>query len=152
MLEVQVLHPDDWQLWRRLRLEALAEAPATFGATLADWSGAGDTETRWRARLTGVPFNAIVRWDGVPAGMVGAFLPDEQRAELVSLWVAPSARGRGVGDAAIGAVLHWAPDRDVVLSVKPDNQAAIRLYRRHGFADCAAPDDNGEHRMLRPKG
>ncbi|WP_433626355.1 GNAT family N-acetyltransferase [Nocardia sp. CA-120079] len=136
-------------MWRRLRREALTDAPAAFGSTLADWSGAGDTEVRWRARLTDFPFNVIVWWRGIPAGMVGAYLADADRVELVSMWVAPFARGRGVGDAAVSAVLHWAHDREVGLSVKTDNQAAIRLYRRHGFVDCSPPDDAGERRMLR---
>lgn len=65
---------------------------------------------------------------------------------MVQRRAAPLARGRGVADAAVSAVLHWA----VGLSVKVDNQAAIRLYRRHGFTDAGrSPDDVGERRMLR---
>jgi hypothetical protein len=45
---------DGWRMWRELRLDALAEAPGAFGATLAEWSGAGDTEQRWRARIESV--------------------------------------------------------------------------------------------------
>lgn len=72
MLDVITLTPNDWRQWRELRLAALAEAPAVFGSTLADWTGEGDTEDRWRARLSSVPFNAIVTCDGEPAGMVSA--------------------------------------------------------------------------------
>jgi len=57
VIETIVLDPDDWQLWRELRLAALAEAPDAFGSTLAEWSGAGDTEQRWRTRLHGVALN-----------------------------------------------------------------------------------------------
>ncbi|MFX0577594.1 GNAT family N-acetyltransferase [Nocardia nepalensis] len=151
VIEVQVLRPDDWRMWRRLRQEALADAPAAFGSTLAEWSGPGDTEVRWRTRLTDVPFNVIVWWRGIPAGMVGAYITDTDTVELVSMWVAPAARGRGVGDAAVSTVLYWANCREVGLSVKADNRAAIRLYRRHGFAEAGRlPDDAGERRMLRP--
>jgi ribosomal protein S18 acetylase RimI-like enzyme len=35
-------------------------------------------------------------------------------------------------------------------SVKADNRAAIRLYRRHGFAGAGrSPDDTDERRMRR---
>jgi hypothetical protein len=54
VLDVITLTPNDWRQWRELRLAALAEAPAVFGSTLADWTGEGDTEDRWRARLSSV--------------------------------------------------------------------------------------------------
>jgi ribosomal protein S18 acetylase RimI-like enzyme len=103
MIEVQVLRPDDWPLWRQLRLEALAESAAAFNSTLAHWTGAGDAEERWRARLSNVPLNIVLRSDGAPAGMVSAYVRADDTVELISMWVAPFARGRGVGDAAVRA-------------------------------------------------
>jgi ribosomal protein S18 acetylase RimI-like enzyme len=82
--------------------------------------------------------------------MVGAHVQDSGTVELISLWVAPSARGRGIGDAAIGAVVDWADGRAVILSVKTGNRPAIGLYHRHGFTDAGpSPDDADERRMLR---
>jgi hypothetical protein len=75
MFETLVLTSDDWQLWRQLRRRALAEDPAAFGSTLAQWSGAGDTEQRWRARLNDVACNLVVFDDGVAAGMISATTP-----------------------------------------------------------------------------
>lgn len=68
----RILNPDDWQLWRNLRLQALEEAPYAFSSRLADWQGEGDTEVRWRARLSAVPFNIIADLNDAPAGMVSA--------------------------------------------------------------------------------
>ena len=149
MIEAQQLTADDWRLWRHLRLAALAESPAAFGATLAEWTGPGDTEERWRARLSNVPFNAVLRLDGEPAGMVGAYEQADGAVELVSMWVTPHARGHGVADAAVRAVLGWAGARDVVLSVKADNAPAIRLYRRHGFIDVGPSPDGPDERLMR---
>ncbi|MEO7131548.1 MAG: GNAT family N-acetyltransferase [Dermatophilaceae bacterium] len=153
-MEVRVVTPQEWRLWRQLRLTALAEAPAAFGSTLADWSGAGDTEQRWRARLRDVAFNVVLTWQGEPLGMVSATGPDDQgRIELISMWIAPRARGRGVGDEAVRQVLAWAQQRHpvsrVVLSVVTDNDRAIHLYERHGFVDAGpSPDGPGERLML----
>jgi ribosomal protein S18 acetylase RimI-like enzyme len=149
VIEVQVLQPDDWPLWRQLRLEALAESAAAFHSTLAQWTGDGDAEERWRARLSDVPLNIVLRSDGAPAGMVSAYVKADDTVELISMWIAPFARGRGVGDAAVRAVLTWANQREVVLSVKADNHRAIALYQRHGFVDAGQSPDDADERLLR---
>jgi ribosomal protein S18 acetylase RimI-like enzyme len=149
VIDVQLLGPDDWRLWRRLRLEALRESAAAFSSTLAQWTGAGDTEERWRARLSNVPLNIVLRSNGAPAGMVSAHVRADDIAELISMWVVPFARGRGVGDAAVRAVLGWAKPREVVLSVKAENRPAIALYQRHGFVDAGKSRDDADERLMR---
>jgi ribosomal protein S18 acetylase RimI-like enzyme len=153
VIAVQELTPEDWRLWRALRRAALAEAPAAFGSTLAEWSGPRDTEDRWRTRLSGVPLNLVLTLDGEPAGMVSATAPSDGAVDLISFWVAPSARGRGVAEAAITRVATWARERhgaDVMLSVRADNNRAIAVYRRHGFVDVGrSPDDPAERLMRR---
>jgi ribosomal protein S18 acetylase RimI-like enzyme len=145
--------PADWRLWRTLRHATLADAPAAFNSTLAEWSGPGDTEERWRARLSSVALNLVLTWCGEPAGMVSAMAPDQDGAVLLmSLWIAPPARGEGVADVAIRRVGSWARDqpgyRHLLLSVKADNTPAILLYRRHGFVDSGpVPDHPDERRM-----
>ena len=154
-VDVVELGPDEWRRWRSLRRAALGQAPYAFGSTLAQWSGAGDTEERWRARFAGVAHNLLVVRDGRDVAMVSLSAPgtDGTPPELLSMWVAPEVRGTGVGDAAVAAVLARAaeayPGREVVLSVFADNEAAVRLYARHGFADVGvSPDDPRERRMV----
>jgi len=56
--------------------------------------------------------------------------------ELVSMFVRPQARGRGVGEALIDAVVGWARDNNaasVHLWVTETNKHARRLYDRCGF-------------------
>jgi len=146
MVEVREIGADDWRLFRRLRLDALAEAPTAFGATLADWSGELDAEARWRARLTTVPFNVVGYLDERPAGIASGVPGDEAgTTELISMWVAPFARGRGVADALIGAVVRWSRERraaKLVLAVVEDNARARNVYRRLGFVDSGALQPN----------
>jgi ribosomal protein S18 acetylase RimI-like enzyme len=135
--ELRVLTPDDWQVWRQLRLAALAEAPDAFGSRLADWQGEGDREERWRARL-GIPgsFNVVAVLDGQPAGMASGVPTGGGAAELISMWVSPAARGHGVGDQLVRAVERWARQvRSAVLrlAVAQGNENAAALYRRNGF-------------------
>ncbi|SDI86824.1 Ribosomal protein S18 acetylase RimI [Frankineae bacterium MT45] len=154
MIELRILTTQDWRLWRALRLDALAESPGAFGSTLAEWSGRGDTEKRWRRRLSSVPFNVVLLLDSIPAGMVSGTAPDADGVvELISLWIAPSARGRGVADAAVQAVLDWGVNAPAVrLSVKETNTPAIALYRRHGFELAGpSPEEADEVLMIRPQ-
>jgi ribosomal protein S18 acetylase RimI-like enzyme len=146
MVVLRVLGPDDWADWRELRLLALRDASGVFGSKLADWQGDGDTEQRWRARLDGM-HNVLAHLDGEPAGMVSG-MPRGSEIVLISMWVAPFARGRGVGDALVDAVVRWSAS-PLSLKVKEDNAPAVALYRRHGFVD-AGPADVGERRMVRP--
>ncbi|MFF4845060.1 GNAT family N-acetyltransferase [Streptomyces collinus] len=67
-----------------------------------------------------------------------------ETVELISMWVNPAARGKGVGDCLIHAVERWAVERGATtlrLSVMPDNRKATALYERHGFLDTGEPGD-----------
>ena len=138
------LTPNDWRLWRSLRLSALAEAPYAFGSRLADWQGPRDAEEHWRRRLLDVPHNVVAFYQGVPAGMASGARRGDDEAELLSMWVTPAARGHGVGDALVESVRTWAealPASRLTLGVRTRNVAAIVLYRRHGFVDVGQSPD-----------
>ncbi|WP_406635668.1 GNAT family N-acetyltransferase [Amycolatopsis sp. WGS_07] len=98
--------------------------------------------------------NVLADLDGVPAGMVSGHLSERgDRAELLSMWVAPSARGRGVGDALVRAVVRWSEGRgagELALRVAGGNQHALALYQRHGFVErpLSGPSEC-EHEMVR---
>jgi len=138
MIELRVLTPDDWALWRQLRLAALADAPDAFGSRLSDWQGEGDREERWRARLA-IPgsFNVVAVLDGQPVGMASGVPAADAAAELISMWVGPGARGKGVGDALVDVVEGWARRERAMslrLAVSQGNENAVALYRRRGLS------------------
>jgi ribosomal protein S18 acetylase RimI-like enzyme len=132
-----------------LRLAALEEAPDAFGARLADWTGA--EEERWRARLEiAGSYNVVAVLDDRAVGMCsGVPAADDGVVELISMWVAPAGRGRGVGERLMGAVEEWARNREAAslwLTVAPDNDRARALYVRCGFTET------GERGALIPDG
>ena len=138
MIELSTLTPDDWAIWRKLRLAALEEAPSAFGSRLADWQGENDREQRWRVRLS-IPgsHNVIAVLDRQPVGMASGVPTEESGVvELISMWVAPAARGLGVGDELVREVERWARGIDAKvlrLAVAPSNRTASALYQRNGF-------------------
>jgi ribosomal protein S18 acetylase RimI-like enzyme len=156
-MEIRTLSGEDWAVWRGLRLAALSEAPYAFGSTLADWQGDGDREQRWRDRLE-IPgsHNVVAVLDGVLSGMASGVPADSAgHVEIISLWVDPVARGRGVADRLIDEIEAWAVQacqaKTLRLAVTPGNVAAIALYRRQGFADTGElgdPTSDGRGREL----
>lgn len=141
---LRTLTPDDWTTWRSMRLAALADAPEAFGSRLEDWVNAD--EGRWRERLSLPGAIDLLAYDtdtGEPVGMAtGTPVEDGGGVELISMWVAPAARGHGVAAALIDAVSHWGADagaRTLALSVMRDNHAARRAYEKNGFVAEAEP-------------
>lgn len=139
MTETRLVGPEDWQVWRALRLMALAEAPYAFATTLAQWQGSGDEEQRWRARLALPGSHNVLAYDGgAPVGMISGASGEDGEVELVSLWVSPRMRGRGVGDELVREVEGWARAsgaRQLRLTVTVGNEVAFALYRRNGYVD-----------------
>ncbi len=91
------VRPDDWRAHRDLRLEMLQDAPDAFWTQHADVADLD--EAAWRSRIAG-QHHVQARADGDPVGSVGLFPdPDEgpDTVTLVAMYVAPRARGRGVG-------------------------------------------------------
>ena len=59
-----------------------------------------------------------------------------EEAEIATLAVAPEARGQGLGEAILHALLErlaMRGVRDVFLEVRPSNEQARKLYQRLGF-------------------
>jgi ribosomal protein S18 acetylase RimI-like enzyme len=137
-MELRQTRAADWQALRRLRLRALADAPGAFASTLEAELGFGDEV--WRQRAGGDPAAAtfIASAGGADIGLARVFAePDPPgRTHLVSMWVDPGHRRRGVARALIDRAVAWASDRqarEVVLWVADRNAAARRLYQGMGF-------------------
>jgi ribosomal-protein-alanine N-acetyltransferase len=78
--------------------------------------------------------------DGVVSAYAGlcAYAPHEAYVQTIA--VAPGRQGHGVGTALLNALIDEATKRGVGhldLEVRADNDAARRLYERHGFAEIA---------------
>lgn len=74
---------------------------------------------------------------GEPIGYGGVKVGGDQ-ADVMTIGVAPQARGRGVGRAILDVLLTWAREAgatEIFLDVRPSNEVAITLYRSRGFED-----------------
>lgn len=139
---------DEWPLYKALRLRSLADSPGAFGSTLELESLRADDV--WADRLrsgatSGKDAALVARVGDVPSGLVwakeDAAAPDH--VNVFQMWVAPEARGLGVGKALLDAALDWSRGRGakvVQLGVAEGDTPANRLYRRAGFVAVGDPE------------
>ena len=127
--------------YKTTRLWALRDSPRSFGSTYARESQFSDAD--WVQRTANLNTERSVGYLAVDrgsyCGIAGAFLDQEdpRRAELVSMWVAPTARRTGVGGVLIDAIRSWSKMRGVhtlQLMVTSENLSAIKFYERNGFS------------------
>jgi RimJ/RimL family protein N-acetyltransferase len=136
---VRVLTPADADAYRAVRLRALHEQPPAFGSLPEDETNLSETAARlaesdkhcFFGAFHGKQLIGIIRLSRYEA-------PNEKhRAYLAGLYVLPSFRRQGCGQALVREVLSRAtntPDiRRVNLTVVTQQEAAIRLYQSFGF-------------------
>jgi len=127
----------------RLRLFGLIEAPSAFASSYEDEKDRTLEQVQEHllrssstATFGGFEANELV---GVVA--VGRELRANERhmAFIRSMYVAPDARGKGLGrqllDAALKHVLLWHGVEQVKLSVTAGNESAVHLYQSVGFVE-----------------
>jgi ribosomal protein S18 acetylase RimI-like enzyme len=134
-VRIERLRETDWERLRAIRLSALRSDSSAFGTTYAQCSPW--PESRWREQLR--VLTTFVAMDGGRDVAMVRGVEHESVATgvyLISMWVAPESRRRGLGRSLITAVCDWARsiDRlDVFLDVREHNIPAIALYEANGF-------------------
>ena len=83
--------------------------------------------------------------DARPVGLAGGLRrTPAHEPELIGMWVAPEARGTGAADLLVRSVCAWAEGEgaaSIDLWVTDGNDAARRLYQRHGFVGTGERDE-----------
>jgi ribosomal protein S18 acetylase RimI-like enzyme len=147
-LDVRRVRVEDWRALRDVRLAALADAPTAFGSTHAGaLERPDDWWVEWCERsATGDEQSMVLAWDETtPVGMAGVYRTDDGTWQVISMWVEPDARGRGIARALLDVVVRFARQQgagEIVLGVTDGNDAARGLYESFGFVD------NGESEPL----
>ena len=131
MCEIRRLDPEEWRLWRELRLVALADAPDAFGGNYAH--SRAQSDEWWKERAGGHCW--VASEDGRFVGMAQWFLLEDDKPLLISMYVRAEARGRGIGELLIEAICREARAQGyshLHLGVT-EGSPARRLYERCGF-------------------
>lgn len=132
MIEIRPLLPSDWPAVRRIYAEGIATGNATFEQSVPEWD-------EWDAGKLAHP-RLVAELEGAVAGWA-ALSPTSKRAVYrgvteVSVYVATSARGRGVGRALLAALVEQSEAAGIwtlQAGIFPENRASIRLHEQCGF-------------------
>ncbi|MCS6797814.1 MAG: GNAT family N-acetyltransferase [Myxococcota bacterium] len=128
----------------RERVFRWANDPVSRAASFTPEPIAWETHVAWYARaLEGRARRLfVVEHEGEPVGVVRFELSDETSAEAeIGINLAPEARGRGIGTAALREAVRIARGlglQRLVACIRPDNTASLKLFARAGYV--SAPD------------
>ena len=131
-LSIRPLLPIDWPALRRIYAEGIATGNATFEQSVPEWD-------EWDAGKLAHP-RLAAELDGAVAGWA-ALSPTSKRPVYrgvaeVSVYVAASARGRGVGRALLAALVEQSEMAGIwtlQAGIFPENVASVHLHERCGF-------------------
>lgn len=149
-MTVRPLAPADAEAFRALRLRGLREAPEAFGSTFEEEVGRPLQVTAdGLAGATGSSVLGAFDEDGALVGIGGVHREGRRkarhRAGIWGMYVAPEARGRGLGRALLQALVEHARGMEGVhrleLGVTTTNTAARALYLAFGFVPYGVQPD-----------
>ena len=128
----------DADIYRDVRLEGLLTDPQSFGATHGAESACPPS---WFAERLETSYVLGAFEEDKLLGVVGFAIckgiKSAHKGMIWGMYVRPIARGNGVGDKLLAAVIkHAASCVELVqLAVVVGNAAAVNLYARHGFTE-----------------
>jgi len=139
-ISLRALTPDDWEIFRSARLNALKQHPEEY---LSSYEAEAETpEVRWKETLNGngkcvvalfdndrlIGFAAVFTWRGDPTGKSGVLAMD---------YIEPTYRGRGLSRLLYQGRIDWALDQKqfarLVISHRQGNEASRRANQAFGF-------------------
>lgn len=139
-VNVRILKPEDWKIFREIRLKALQENPSVYLKSYQD--EAGKPQEYWSGMLDGqgkmvcclfdgneaVGFSGVVPWRDDPSG---------KSAVMVMDFVDARYRGQGLSRLLYQARIDWAVKQQhfqrVIISHREGNEASRRANQVFGF-------------------
>lgn len=135
-IELVSANPDNLDIYKEIRLRGLRDEPQAFGSTLAREEAF--TTERWLERVRR-PYNVIAMEANKPVGTMGAYVSEDEPtiANIIGVFVASEARGKGVGAKLLNEVLSRIKQnvniKTVALTVNKEQLPAVSLYEKFGF-------------------
>jgi phosphinothricin acetyltransferase len=123
---------EDWESVRAIYIQGIATGNATFAKTAPEWE-AWDADHLLSSRLVAREYGKVLGW--------AALTPYSRRKVYagvaeVSVYVAETARGRGIGAALLSELVAESEATGIwtlQAGIFPENVASIHLHKQFGF-------------------
>ncbi len=138
-ISIRLIKKNDVKLFRKVRLNALRDSPASFGQKY-------DHEIRkplhyWQDLVQKVTPPAqdrafLLFKKEKAVGMIFGFIKEKQQGSVGGMWIHPNYRKQGFASKLVKKILKWARDKKlktIKLWNVNGNQTAEKLYRKFGF-------------------
>ena len=133
-LSIDKMEAHDWDAVRSIYLEGIDTNNATFETDVPEWD-IWDSRHLSACRLVARESGEVVGWAAL--SRVSARAVYAGVAE-VSVYVASSKQGRGIGSALLGRLITEAESEGIwtlQAGIFPENSASIKLHERVGFRE-----------------
>ncbi len=141
-IAIEPIGPTNAQVYKDIRLRALLDAPTAFSSSYAAESKLTDADWvkragQWNSGANSVAYLAMDAEAAVGLAAGVRDRHDPERADLMSMWVAPTHRRLGIGRRLVDAISAWAMTQNVLhlgLMVTSNNDHATQFYQSLGLA------------------
>ena len=140
-IQIVKLMPEEWQLYKQIRLEALLMEPQAFSSRYENTLKKPDSD--WQEGLIEVQAGEkswllFAKENDSIIGMIGAYRSEiADVVVIVAVYVKKDKRGKGVATALMKAILAEVGRKGIFrkaqLTVNTDQLSAVALYRHFGF-------------------
>lgn len=134
---IKKLSKDDWQIYKAIRIDALAKFPLNFGSTLEEEIARQDDE--WMNLLVSNIIFGVFDANKLVGCCGFAIFPNKKMQHKASIWgmyLKPEYAGTGLADKLLKTVINHAREnhiKKIQLACADYNQRAISFYQKHGF-------------------
>lgn len=140
---IEPMLPQHWNVVRSIYLEGIATGDATFETDAPDWEQWHRSHLTF-ARLIARLDHAIIGWAALsPVSARQVYFGVAE----VSVYVAASARGKGVGAALLKSLIVESENNGIwtlQAGIFPENQASVELHRKFGFREVGRRERIGK--------
>jgi phosphinothricin acetyltransferase len=131
-MQIEIMQPAHWPSVKRIYEEGIATGNATFQTTVPGWKDWDDAHVK-NSRLVAIDNGEILGWAALTA--VSGRCVYAGVAE-VSVYVAATARGKGIGKKLLQALIEASEQNNfwtLQAGIFPENESSIKIHEDCGF-------------------